>query len=105
MASELLRSFGAHDRVNELLERVDLGKMNLQLIANEENQDRAQCGKNEASRMVPFVCRARKHVANAAADDRSDDAEHGCPVDRHMDVHHRFRDNPRDSPIRIYQIK
>jgi hypothetical protein len=44
-------------------------------------------------------------VANAAADDRSDDAEHGCPVDRHMDVHHRFRDNPRDSPIRIYQIK
>ena len=28
------------------LERVDLGKMNLQLIANEENQDRAQCGKN-----------------------------------------------------------
>jgi len=40
------------------LERVDLGKMNLQLIANEENQDRAQCGKNEASRMVPFVCRA-----------------------------------------------
>jgi hypothetical protein len=28
------------------LERVDLGKMNLQLVANEENQDRAQCGKN-----------------------------------------------------------
>jgi hypothetical protein len=28
------------------LERVDLGKMNLQLIANEENQDRAECGKN-----------------------------------------------------------
>jgi hypothetical protein len=78
------------------LERVNLGKMNLQLVANEENQDRAQCGKNEASRMVPFVCRARKHVANAAADDRSDDAEGGCPEDRHMDVHHRFRDNPRD---------
>src|ERR1035438_8714080 len=38
------------------LERINLGKMNLQLVANEENQDRAQCGKNEASRMVPFVC-------------------------------------------------
>ncbi len=31
------------------LERIDLGKMNLQLIANEKNQDRAHCGKNEAS--------------------------------------------------------
>jgi|SRR5580658_3183459 hypothetical protein len=80
------------------LERVDLGKMDLQFIANEENQDRAQGGKNEARRMVPFVCRARKHVANAAADDRSDDAEHGCPEHRHMDVHHRFRDHPRDQP-------
>src|ERR1039458_7302186 len=66
------------------LERVDLGKMNLHIIAHEENQDRAPCGKNEPSRMVPFVCRARKHVANAAADDRSDDAEHGCPKHRHM---------------------
>jgi hypothetical protein len=49
--------------------------MNLQFIANEEDQDRAQCGKNETGRMISFVCRARKHVANAAADDRSDDAE------------------------------
>jgi len=51
------------------LERVDLGKMNLQLIANEENQDRTQCGKNEASGMISFVCRARKHVGNGAAED------------------------------------
>ena len=78
------------------LEGVDLGKMNLQLIANEENQNRAQCGKNEASRMIPFVCRARKHVANAAAEDRSDDAEHDSPEDRHVNVHDRFRDQPRD---------
>ena len=78
------------------LERVDLGKMNLQLIANEENQDRTQGGKNEAGGMISFVCRARKHVGNGAADDRSDDAEHDRPEDRHMHVHHRFRDNPRD---------
>ena len=78
------------------LEGVDLGKMNIQLIANKENEDRAHSGKNEASRMVPLVCRAQNHVANAATDDRSDDAEHGCPEDRHMDVHHRFSDEPRD---------
>ena len=30
------------------LERVDLGKMNLQLVAKEENQHRAQRGKNQA---------------------------------------------------------
>ena len=50
------------------LERVDLGKMKLQLIANVENQDRAQCGENEAGGMISIVCRARKHVGNAAAD-------------------------------------
>ncbi len=81
--------------VNEL-ERVDLGKMNLQFIANEENQDRAQCGKNEAGGMISFVCRARKHVGNGAADDRSDNAEHDRPEDRHMHMHHRSRDKPRD---------
>jgi hypothetical protein len=59
--------------------------MNLQLIANEENEDRAQCRKNEIQQddiVRLFVCRARKHVANAAVDDRFDDA--------------RFRDNARD---------
>jgi len=70
--------------------------MNVQLIANEENQDRAQRGQNEAGRMISFVCRARKHMSNAAADDRSDDAEHNRPEDCYVHVHHRFRDNPRD---------
>lgn len=72
--------------------------MNFQLIANEENQDRAQRGKNEASRMIPLVCRARKHVANAAAGGRADNAEQDSPEDRHVNVHHRFRDHPRDEP-------
>jgi hypothetical protein len=36
--------------------------MNLQLIANEENQDRAQCRKNKAGWMISFVSRARNHV-------------------------------------------
>jgi hypothetical protein len=67
---------------------LDLRKTNPQLIANEENQNRAQRGKNEAGGMVSFVCRARKHVANAATDDRSDDAEHDGPEDRDVHMHH-----------------
>lgn len=70
--------------------------MNLELIANEENQYRAECGKNEAGGMESRVCRARKHVANAAADDRSKDAEHNRPEHSHMHVHYRFRDKARD---------
>jgi hypothetical protein len=79
-----------------VLSDYDVGKMNLQLKANEENQDRAQCGKNEAGGMISSVYRARKHVGNGAAHDRSDDAEHDRPEDRYVHVHHRFRDNPRD---------
>jgi hypothetical protein len=78
--------------------RLNSRKMNIQLIANEENQDRAQCGQNEAGGMISFICRARKHVGNAAADDRSDDAEHDCPENRYVHVHHRFRDDARDQP-------
>ena len=50
-----------------VLSDYEVGKMNIQLIANEENQDRAQRGKNEAGGMISFVCRARKHVGNGAS--------------------------------------
>jgi hypothetical protein len=56
------------------MRRSDLGKMDVQLIANEENEDGAQCRKNEAGWMISFVSRARKHVGNGAAEDRSYDA-------------------------------
>ena len=62
--------------------------MDIQLDANVENQDRAKGGKNEAGGMKSFVCRVRKHVGNRAADDRPDDAEHDCPENRHVYVHH-----------------
>ena len=62
------RAFGMRGVVGQL-EGVDLGKMNLQLVTNEENQDRAQCGKNEASGMKSFVGRARKHVGYGTAKD------------------------------------
>ncbi len=38
-------------------ESLDLGKTNIQLKANVKNQDRSQCGQNNASGMVSFVCR------------------------------------------------
>ena len=72
--------------------------MNVQFKADVENQDRAQCGKNEAGGMISFVCRARKHVGNAAADDRSEDASTIVQKIVMVHVHHRFRDNPRDQP-------
>jgi hypothetical protein len=72
--------------------------MNVQLIANEENHDSAQCGKNQARGMISPICRARKHVGNGTPEDRSDDAEHDRPEDRYVHVHHGLCDNPRDEP-------
>jgi len=71
--------------------------MDVQLKANVEKQDRAKCGKNDSGGMKSSGCR-RKHVGNRAADDRSDEAEHDCPENRHVHMHHWFRDNPRDQP-------
>ena len=71
--------------------------MDVQLDANVEDQNRTECGKNEAGGMKSSG-RGRKHVRNRAADDRSDDAEHDCPENRHVHVHHRFRDDARDQP-------
>src|ERR1700741_4066110 len=66
----------------------DAGKMDVQLNANVENQDRAECGKNDAGRVKSSGYRARKHVRDRAADDPSDDAEHDCPKNRHVHVHY-----------------
>jgi hypothetical protein len=64
--------------------------MDVQFMTNEENQDGAQRRKNEASRMIPFVLRAKHYMSNASAEDRPDDAEHDCPKESHVHVHHRF---------------
>jgi hypothetical protein len=68
--------------------------MKIEPIANEENQDCAQCRKNEAGWMVSFVSGAKKQVGNAAAEERSDDAEHDCPHEAQVDVHYGLRDDP-----------
>jgi hypothetical protein len=70
--------------------------MDIQPEAKVQNQNRTQCGKNEAGGMVPFVRRARKHVRNAAAEDASDDAERNRPEKRYVHVHDVFRNNARD---------
>jgi hypothetical protein len=69
--------------------------MDLQLGANEENQDRTQSGKNEASGMVSLILRAKNHVGNAAAEERSNNAKHDRPKHRKVLVHRRFREKPR----------
>ena len=79
--------------------------MNLQLIANVENQDRAQCGKNEAGGMISFVCRARKHVANAAP---MIDPMMPSTIVQKIVMRTCITDfaiTPEISPIRTYQIK
>src|SRR3954462_2733063 len=73
------------------------GKTDVELKANVEDEDRAECGKNDAGGMKASG-RWRKQVGNRAADDRSDDAEHDCPKNRHVHVQHRFRDKSRDQP-------
>jgi hypothetical protein len=70
--------------------------MDIQLIAKEQNENRAKRGKNEAGGMISFVCRARKHVSNATADDASNNAEHDRPENRYVHVHDVFSDKPRD---------
>ena len=69
--------------------------MDFQLEANEEDQDRTQCGKNEAGGMVSLVLRAKNHVANAAAKEGSDDAKNDCPEHRQVLVHYRLCEKPR----------
>ena len=46
--------------------------------------------------MVSFVCRPRKYVGDGAADDRSNDAEHKRPENRHVGMHDGFRDRACD---------
>jgi uncharacterized membrane protein len=74
--------------------RSERGKMNVQLVANEENQDRAQCRENEAGWMISLVSGAKKQVGDAAAEERSDYAEDHCPHEGQVHVHHGFRDEP-----------
>src|SRR5438045_6839699 len=73
------------------------GKTDVQFKANVEDEDRAKRGKNNTGGMKSSG-RRRKHVGNGPADDRSDDAEHDRPENRHVHVQHRFRDKPGDQP-------
>jgi len=48
--------------------------------------------------MKSLVFRTKNHVGNAAAQKRPDNAEHQCPDEADVHVHHRFRDIPCDQP-------
>jgi len=77
---------------------LDVGKTNVKPVTNVENQDRAKGGENETGGMKSSAGGTRKDVGNGTADDRSDNAEHDCPENRHVHVHDRFRDHARDQP-------
>ena len=70
--------------------------MYFQLIANEENKDSAQGGKDNAGGMKTFIGWAPKEVGNGPADNRAENSEHNCPEDRHVNVYDRFGDHPRN---------
>jgi hypothetical protein len=80
----------------EFLAGSECGKVNIEMVANEENQDSAQGRKNETGWVIPFVSRAKNQVGYGAAEDRSDDAEHDGPHEGQMHVHHGFPDNPSE---------
>jgi hypothetical protein len=67
-----------------------------QFVADKENEDRTKGRKNKAGRMVSHIGRSRKDVSYRPAEDRTDNAEHDRPKDRHMNVHDRFGDRPGD---------
>ena len=64
----------------------------IELVTNEQDQNGAQCREDQTSRMKSWIPRRCEHVCDGATNDRADDSEHGCPEDREVDVHDRFRD-------------
>jgi hypothetical protein len=74
----------------------DAREMDLQLVADEENEDRAKRRKYQTRGMEACAARTRKHVGDCSAKERPDDSEHDCPKDRHVRVHDRFGDRACD---------
>jgi len=87
-----------HPSLKECKLRANVGKVDLQLVANEEEQDRAQGREDDAGRMETGIGRPHEHVGDGAADDRSDNPENDRPKNCHMHVHDRFREHPGDKP-------
>ena len=79
--------------------------MDVQLNANVQGQDRAECGKYETGGMISFICWARKHVGNAAAHDLSDDASTTDQKSLMCTCITDFAMTPAINPTRMYQIK
>jgi len=73
--------------MNDLTDaRLERGEMNIEMVADEENENSAECGEDEAGWMISLASRAGEKVGNGAAEERSDDAEHDCPHEAHVHV-------------------
>ena len=70
--------------------------MNLQLIADKQNENRSQRRKDQPGRMITFVRRASKHVGNGSANNGADDSQHDRPKDSDVNVHNRFGHDARN---------
>ena len=81
--------------VVELRER-NPWKMDLELEANVQNQNRSKRRKDESSRMKAFIGRAAEYVGNGTANNGTYDAQRNCPKKGHVDMHHRFGNHPCD---------
>jgi hypothetical protein len=72
--------------------------MDIEMVADEENQDSAQGRKNEAGWVISLVSGAEEQVSYGAAENRSDNAEHDCPHEGQVDVHYGFREDACKQP-------
>ena len=72
--------------------------MDIQLVADEENQDRAERGEKNAGWMKALVSGANNQVGDGSAKERSNDAKNDCPRKRQMNVHDVLRNYPCEKP-------
>ena len=77
---------GRNKRDN-LVRQSDPREMDVQLVADEQNEDRAERRKDNARRMEAWVAGLRKNMSDGSTKKRTDDAERNCPEDRHVYVH------------------
>lgn len=62
--------------------------MDLELVADEENENRTQRGEDQTGWVITFIRGPGKHVGDCAPEDGTDNSEDDRPEDRHVRVHH-----------------
>jgi hypothetical protein len=79
--------------------------MDLQLVADEQNEDRAKRRKDNAGGMEAFVAQMRKQVGDCSAKKRPDDSERDCPKIVMCTCMMDLAITPAIKPTMMYQMK